>query len=659
MAELNNTISYQISVDTATGKVNIDGITKSFEKADKAFLKLNADMQKNSLKGTKAMKGLGDASGSATSSVMELSRVVSDAPYGIRGMANNITQLVSQMGTATVKAGGFGKALKEMGKMMMGPLGIVFAITVAVSALDFFKGGMEKASTAGTTFKNSIKDLADTFKNLQIQQSGVNDKINEYIDLSVKKAELDKVILKSTERLAEISELEDRTVKKRLQNEEELSGILSVRRRKILEQSVKVAKRKEEEYKTERRREIETSLVARQKLSDEIAGFNAAEAGTLKALKTKLKLLEVTRELVSKDADEYDRQTLAITAQKKLISDIEGIKAKGRKDAKKGKRDRVKALSTSGLKKDQDALMKIEKKLRLMMADSNLDKIVIEEEFHMKRLLKTNSANSALVKKWESHYEELKRIATEAMIGGTVELPQLTDILTPEQEEAIKEKQRLETQVRLEALMEASQAIGGFLDAESEREITRETNKTNKLNNELRERLNNEGLSVAARKSIQLEIARNDEALRVKQEAIEKKRFKTQKAINISQALISTYLAVAQVQANPLNLNAVTKGISMAATLAMGLSNVATLSRQQFQSSAGATATAGSLGGAGGGGGNDRRFDFNLAGTSRENQLADTLQGRFNQPLQAYVVSRDITNQQQLDQEILSSSSFG
>ena len=107
-----------------------------------------------------------------------------------------------------------------------------------------------------------------------------------------------------------------------------------------------------------------------------------------------------------------------------------------------------------------------------------------------------------------------------------------------------------------------------------------------------------------------------------------------------------------------MNLNLATKSIAMAATVTAGLANVAMIARQKFQSSAGATSTAGALGG-GGSGGNDRSFNFNLAGASRENQLANTLQGRFDQPLQAYVVSRDITNQQQLDEEITSSASFG
>ena len=60
-------------------------------------------------------------------------------------MANNITQLVSQLGTASMKAGGLTSALKLMGKQLMGPLGIVFAITAAVSALDFFFGANKKA----------------------------------------------------------------------------------------------------------------------------------------------------------------------------------------------------------------------------------------------------------------------------------------------------------------------------------------------------------------------------------------------------------------------------------------------------------------------------------------------------------------------------------
>ena len=96
----------------------------------------------------------------------------------------------------------------------------------------------------------------------------------------------------------------------------------------------------------------------------------------------------------------------------------------------------------------------------------------------------------------------------------------------------------------------------------------------------------------------------------------------------------------------------------MFATISTGLLQVAAIARTKFQSSAG---SGGQIGGGfgGSGGGRDRSFNFNLAGASRENQLANTLQGRFDQPLQAYVVSRDITNSQQLDEDIRNNASFG
>ena len=209
----------------------------------------------------------------------------------------------------------------------------------------------------------------------------------------------------------------------------------------------------------------------------------------------------------------------------------------------------------------------------------------------------------------------------------------------------------------LQKLMEVTSAATDFMNSEFDRQITIERNKTNALNNELNKRLLNENLSKEERKRIQLEIGANDEKLRKTQEKIEKKRFKLNKAANIAQATISAYLAGAQVLANE-KLGAVGRIVAMTAVISSGLLQVAAIARTKFQSSAG---SGGQIGGGfgGSGGGRDRSFNFNLAGASRENQLANTLQGRFNQPLQAYVVSRDITNSQQLDEDIRNNASFG
>ena len=83
--------------------------------------------QKNIGKSSATMSAqMGDmskASGAATSSVLELGRVIQDAPYGMRGMGNNITQLASQMAFATKSAGSFRGALSAMAGAMAGPTG--------------------------------------------------------------------------------------------------------------------------------------------------------------------------------------------------------------------------------------------------------------------------------------------------------------------------------------------------------------------------------------------------------------------------------------------------------------------------------------------------------------------------------------------------------
>jgi len=111
----------------------------------------------------KTQNQLKSASGGATATVMELGRVISDAPYGIRGMANNLTQLVSMFAFTTKSAGGLVNGLKSIWKALMGPLGVVLAITSVISILDGLYGANKKAekSTDENTkaLKRQVKPL--------------------------------------------------------------------------------------------------------------------------------------------------------------------------------------------------------------------------------------------------------------------------------------------------------------------------------------------------------------------------------------------------------------------------------------------------------------------------------------------------------------------
>jgi len=133
--------------------------------------------------GKTGLTGVSAASGGAATSVLELGRVVSDAPYGIRGMANNVSQLASNMlftaqsiDKVTGKAIGFGGVISQMGKSFMGPLGILFAIQAVVAAVDFFWGSTEKSTEA-------VEDNTEAVNKNRKSYERLIDVVNTYNEL--------------------------------------------------------------------------------------------------------------------------------------------------------------------------------------------------------------------------------------------------------------------------------------------------------------------------------------------------------------------------------------------------------------------------------------------------------------------------------------------
>ena len=93
-------------------------------------------------------------------------------------------------------------------------------------------------------------------------------------------------------------------------------------------------------------------------------------------------------------------------------------------------------------------------------------------------------------------------------------------------------------------------------------------------------------------------------------------------------------------------------------TIAFGLAQVATIARQKFQTSAGSSPRP-ATGSSSGGGSGRAEPSFNIVGgRTKEDALLGAIQAKFDQPIRAFVVSGDVTNQQQLDRVIVSSSSI-
>ena len=716
----------------------------------------------------KSVGGFKTAAGASTSATLELGRVLSDMPYGIRGVANNLQQLASNLffmskatDAATGKSVGFTGAVGNLLKGLIGPAGILIAFQGIIAAFDYFSGGAEKASNSASDLESHLNDLVNTLDNLSISQANTNEKILEYIEYRILAKKLDREMKDLTEEIADLDE--DIADKRRINSEFELlfskkmKGITIEQYNALSEQEKLEARRiaqwgnltkrlddydervtKVGELETKRIETYNKSISVIRKLKEEQDKLSAAEKDSLKGLKNTLKDQKEKRETLSETSEKYKELTKDINETQKAIEAIEGKKTKGGKGSKISPFKTGKELELD-VKSNEAILLSYSNKIKvqqlknsqseeLLSAKTSKEKDVIKRKYQEKFLrlqldnelavlkLKKDTEKQVLEAKYKTFQKDaelrflaykdsiekndkLSRAQKDSLIdsartdtskllsdsfeernkelgeGGTFETKYESifkmfnklkkvrldafGIGSGDKEKGADEKSELDKiKEFVDTYKTIMSGLSEFIDNQFERELTIEQNKTNVLNKELNDRLLNENLSKDQRKSIQNEIARNDENLRVRQEAIKKKAFNTQKAFNISAALVDTYAAASSVYRNtlaqPVNIADPTVGLVRAKTnaaiaMAGGLLQVAAIARQKYQSSSAATPV--NVGGGGANGGAAERADpsFNIVGRSNDNLLINAIQAQFGKPLKAYVVSRDVTTQQQLD----------
>jgi DNA repair exonuclease SbcCD ATPase subunit len=144
-----------------------------------------------------------------------------------------------------------------------------------------------------------------------------------------------------------------------------------------------------------------------------------------------------------------------------------------------------------------------------------------------------------------------------------------------------------------------------------------------------------------------------------KSEKSQRKAFKAQKAFNLASAVVNTYLAVTgalTAGGNPIKLATGAQFVEAGIAGALGAVQIAKIAKTQFEGGASADTSGG--GGGGGGGVTAPTMSapqFNVVGQSGVNQLASLGQ----QPVQAYVVSGQVTSQQSLDRNRLANATLG
>ena len=563
MANETNIKVLKIELDTGTGELKVNGLTKSVKQLDKS-VKDFAAQSKNAVKD--GLNPMIDKTGLAGATVVELGRTISDSNYGIRGMANNLSQLSTLFITLITTTGGFANGMTALFTALAGPLGIIIALQTVITLLEKFSMESDKA-------KKSVDELT---KSLEFQ--------------STKLDFLGRFALGSADALAALR-----------REYKELDEFLS----SLPEGADQLAQN------------INFAIKQQQRLLDVRASISNM---TKQLTDEENKLSESQRsELIYDLVDAYELESEIL----RLLQPQQEIGIELTADA------------TDADKKRKDAIEELLKKFRELAIQTAKD--------------------DAARKKWAATRlkEDVNAFAVFA------------ENYTKDAEARRRNEERVELfrQERLAKEAEYAKALGAIVtgiadnvDASYQKEIDIEKNKTTALNNQLKERLANEQLSADERAKIQSQIAANDEKLRKKQEEIERKQFKANKAAAIAEATISTFLAANNVLAQTKG-GSVARIAGMIAVIGTGLANVAMIAKQQFVSSQSNLSSAGV--GTNGTSGGVQAPDFNIVGQSASNQLAEAVKGQLSQPIKTYVVSKDVSTAQEMDRNIIGSASLG
>jgi len=563
--------------------------------------------------------------GLAGATLTELGRTISDLPYGIQGVANNLSQLSTLFVTLVAKSDGAKNALKQLGAQLSGPLGIILLFQVAISAIDFFAKKAREAKAELDDFSNSFGQSAANLRAYQtlLNSTTVSEENKSYVVKQIKEefdglnVELDE----NNQLTKESNKLIDENISK-LKKQAEA--------RALFERLV--------ELNTEK---LKIEFELRKALGDDydrfIHSLNASVGALSGAGGALLSFLGVDKiEGYLEALGKTDEEIADIV---KRISDL-NLNIFEDPDSGKGMKEYLDDFNKY-ITKEND-------KLNVAINQSEIKRL---EEVRMQR------SNALRIEIDERKAKEKKRykdglITWEEYLSRRA---QINDLYNRKLAQINTETDREILEAQIKQMLDGMNLVATLADDLLEAEITREERKTTIANNQLKERLKNEKLSAQEKEAINNQIAANEEALAKKRDKIAEKQFKINKAVNIATALANTYLAATDVLARE-KLGVVGKILAMTAVIGAGLAQVAAIARTQFVPSG---IGAGGGGGAGGGAGATMQApDFNVVGATAQSQLAETIAGAEARPTRAYVVGKDITTQQELDRNITNIASF-
>jgi hypothetical protein len=645
--------------------------------AEKRVIEL--EIKTNSKKVEKDLKDFGDASKKTSKSVDDLgnSATKSNEKFGaFNDMKSAITGLVPGLGAAGKGVDGLGA---KFTKLLANPIVLLIAGIVA---------GLTLLFKAFTSTKDGGDQLAQVMSGLSAVVDVVRDRILNVGNAIVKffsgdfkgaLAEGKKAVSGFGDEVTkEFKAAADAT--KQLQQVEDAFNRLSVSRAKV-NRDLAISK----ELLTDENASFEDKRKALDKIKKTEGEQTRQELANAKkkyeAIKAQNALSDTSREDKKKEQDAMialialeersatDRR--AINKQEKTLNNQEKASKKEAYEAEKTRRAEALKAEQDLLKQKQDIINKIKKAdldyTDTLLTEQEKEKVIVArkyEELYAEAIkfklditkLKENETSE--LAKIEKKYLEAQKIANDKADEEKQKTEKKRNDKIANEKAVLEELTKSEAELRIQKI--TAQYEADQLLYKDNKEILKALDEKYAKD---KEDLENEELArkiLTSQKGV--DMAMNalsilNDAFQIsagKSEKDQRKAFKAQKAFNLASAIANTYLAVASALAlNPKDsLFPGQRFVEAGLAGAAGAVQIAGIAKTQFDSSSFTKDTGDN------GGGNAPTMSapqFNVVGQSGVNQLASLGQ----QPIQAYVVSGQVTSQQALDRNRLENATLG
>ena len=178
---------------------------KAIQMVDNSLKKVSGKKARNEIALTKkefnslnkSLTGTSDATGSASASVLEMGRTISDSNYGLRGMANNLSQLASNLLYTARAAGGAALGFKAIWSALMGPLGLLLVVQGVIALFEKAAIAQEGVSSASEDLNKALKDQIAIVKLHEQALMDSNTTLEERVAIMKGLSLLDKELSKS------------------------------------------------------------------------------------------------------------------------------------------------------------------------------------------------------------------------------------------------------------------------------------------------------------------------------------------------------------------------------------------------------------------------------------------------------------------------------